>query len=199
MNSTTSRTPSMNNDTLIDETAAILRQGKTILYPTDTIWGLGCDATNSSAVKRIFEIKQRSPEKAFILLVDSVKMLKQYVKDIHPRVETLLVHHKRPLTLIYKEAQNLPKISSSQDKSIGIRIANDEFCQNVIAKLGRPIISTSANKSEAPTPRYFNEISNSIKAEVDHIVNYRQDDETPRLPSIIATFNKDGELVVIRS
>ena len=104
----------MINDTLIDETAAILEQGKTILYPTDTIWGLGCDATNGEAVRKIFEIKQRSPEKAFILLVDSIDMLKRYVKEIHPRVETLLVYHKRPLTLIYKEAQNLPEITKNE-------------------------------------------------------------------------------------
>lgn len=190
---------SMNNDTLIHETAAILRQGKTILYPTDTIWGLGCDATNVAAVQRIFEIKQRSPEKAFILLVDSIEMLKRYTKNIHPRVETLLAHHIRPLTLIYKDAQNLPPICQSQDLSVGIRIAADPFCQKLISKFGRPIISTSANKSNEETPKFYNQISNYIKEEVDFIVDYRKDDITPKEPSIIASFDKNGELILIRS
>ncbi len=188
----------MINDSLINETAAILHEGKTILYPTDTIWGLGCDATNADAVKKIFEIKERSPEKAFILLVDSIEMLKNYVKKIHPRVETLLVYHKRPLTLIYKEAINLPDISQSKDKSVGIRIAIDPFCQRLISTFGKPIISTSANKSNEGSPKFYDEISQSIKTEVDYIVDHRREDREPKEPSIIATFDKNGELNIIR-
>ena len=188
----------MSYDTIIDKTAAIIREGKVILYPTDTIWGLGCDARNEKAVQKIYTLKGRRPEKAFLVLVNSIEMLKQYVVDIHPRVETLLVYHNRPLTLIYNKAKNLPNVSISEDGSIGIRISQDPFCKELISKCGGPIISTSANISEEPAPRFYREISEKIRSQVDHIVNYRQDDEVERQASVIATFDLEGEIVILR-
>jgi len=198
MKSQTSRNLSMNNDTLIDQTAAILRSGKTILYPTDTIWGLGCDATNSYAVDRIYEIKQRSKDLPFVLLVDSIEMLKKYIKNLHPRVETLLVHHKRPLTLIYNNPVNLPAFVLAKDESVGIRIVMDDFCKSVIKKIGRPIVSTSANISTQAAPKFFREISQEIINAVDYTVPYRQHEDKHANASIIATFNSEGELIIIR-
>ena len=139
-----------------------LRQGDVILYPTDTIWGIGCDATNETAVNRISEIKNRQPEKGYVILVDSLKMLKQYVGEIHPRVETLLAYHSRPLTIIYDESFALASNVLAPDGSVGIRITQDPFCRELIKQLGKPIVSTSANRSGQPFPSHYGEVSSDI-------------------------------------
>lgn len=188
----------MKYDTLTDEIAAILAEGKTILYPTDTIWGLGCDATNEEAVKSIYNLKQRKKDKPFLILVDSLEMLKEYVVDLHPRIETLLHYHNRPLTIIHKQADNLPEISVANDKSVGIRITQDDFCKSIIRKLGKPVTSTSANISNNPPPAFFMEISEKVKSLVDYIVPIRQEDTTAKEPSVIAKYDEMGELIILR-
>lgn len=189
----------MTYDTLTNEIAAILSEGKTILYPTDTIWGLGCDATNESAVKNIYQLKKRQKDKPFLILVDSVDMLKNYIDQLHPRIETLLFYHKRPLTLIHKNAKNLPKISIAEDGSVGIRITQDEFCQSLIKTFGKPIVSTSANISDSPAPSFYNEVSAEIVSKVDYVVPIKQDLNEVREPSVIASYDEMGELMILRS
>ena len=179
--------------------AEAIRMGKVILYPTDTIWGLGCDIFNHNAVKRIFEIKARPENKPFILLVSSLQMLKRYVY-IHPRVETLLAYHQKPLTLIYPKVRNLPEYLLAEDGSIAIRLGHDPFCKFLIDKIDKPIISTSANIGGEPFPKSFNEISPTVKEMVDHTVQLNiEKAEEEAQPSIIATFNHKGELDFLRT
>ncbi len=176
-----------------------VKKGRVILYPTDTIWGLGCDITNQSAVERIYEIKNRPRTMPLILLVSSIKMLKDYV-EIHPRIETLLSYHKKPLTLIYPKTRNLPEYILSKDGSIGIRVAQDDFCQVLISQLEKPIVSTSANMTGEPYPKSYDDIDPEVKKLADHIVDYQPAlAEEEVMPSIIATFNHKGELDFIRT
>ena len=182
----------------ISEISEQLETGGVILYPTDTIWGLGCDATNERAIRRIFNIKNRSLNQPLVILVDSIEMLKEYVPQIHPRVETLLTLHERPLTIVHPQSQNLPQILKGDFSSIGIRVAKDPFCRALIAAFGKPIVSTSANKSKQPYPKHFGEITSEIFKEVDYVVRYRQNDTDPGEPSVIATYNQLGELDFLR-
>lgn len=180
-------------------TVAALKKGYVILYPTDTIWGLGCDPENASAVKRVYEIKQRPQSQPLILLVDSIEMLKTYVYRIHPRIETLLMHHVQPLTIIYPQGQNLPPHLTTEDGSIGIRVCKDPYCQAVIRHFGKPLISTSANISGDQSPATFSQVTNEVKEMSDYIVPLNQDIEEAKEASIIATYNHKGELEFIRS
>lgn len=180
-------------------TVAALKKGYVILYPTDTIWGLGCDPENAAAVKRVYEIKRRPESQPLVLLVDSIEMLKTFVYRIHPRVETLLMHHVQPLTIIYPHGQNLPPHLITEDGSIGIRVCKDPYCQAVIRHFGKPLISTSANISGDKSPTSFSTISNEVKEMSDYIVPLYHDDLMEKEPSIIATYNHKGELEFIRS
>ena len=176
-----------------------LRRGLVILYPTDSIWGLGCDIENRSAVERIYEIKERDKSQPFVLLVSSIEMLKKYVAKIHPRIETLLVYHTLPLTIIYDKPKNLPDYLLSDQGTVAIRVCDEPFCQSVIEKFGKPIVSTSANKSGIAFPVNFKSIEKYILQESDHIVNYRQEEETENVPSILARYNHKGELEFLRN
>lgn len=186
------------NDTEINKIVAKLEEGQSILYPTDTIWGLGCDATNQEAVEKIFSIKERKPEKPFLLLVDSIEMLRNYVDEIPPRIETLLSVHKKPLTLLYPKAKNLPSVSIANDNSVGIRICHFQFTKRVIREFGKPLISTSANIAGQPSPSFFHEIQNQVRERVDYIVPFYQEDNTPKTPSVIAKIINNGKLHFIR-
>lgn len=166
--------------------SAILENGGTILYPTDTIWGIGCDATNAMAVDKIYSLKQRDRSKPFVMLVSSLEMLQDYVVHVHPRIETLLLYHLKPLTIIYEKAKNLPPIMTAPGGSIAIRIPQDEFCRNLIETFGKPLVATSANVSDQPFPSHFGEISSDILQGVDHVVRYRQRDKNMSAPSVIA-------------
>ena len=177
----------------------VINRGGILLYPTDTIWGLGCDPFNKDAVERVLQLKNREAEKAFILLVDSVEMLKKYVERLHPRVETLLFYHTRPLTIIYDNPIDLPKGIIASDGSIAIRVTTDPFCKHLIHQFGKPIISTSANVSGEPYPPNFGAISTDIIKGVDYVVGIRQAEEKEVQPSVIATVNANGELEFIRS
>lgn len=182
-----------------DKIIRTLEHGGTILYPTDTIWGIGCDATNAAAVDNIYHIKKRPKNKPFILLVDGIEMLKQYVRSLHPRLETLLAYHMRPLTIIYDQGKNLPPNIPGPEGSVAIRITQDIFCQNIITALGKPLVATSANFSEDPFPEHFGSISTELLRSVDYIVKYKQDLKNMHDPSPIVRLGEKEELIFIRS
>jgi len=184
---------------ILEEALEVVENGGVILYPTDTIWGLGCDPFDTDAVKKIFDLKNRDAEKAFILLVNSVDMLKQYIERLHPRIETLLAYHTRPLSIIYDNPKNLPESIIAQDGTIGIRVTQDPFCKHFIDRLEKPLVSTSANISGQPFPPNFNAISSEIIKGVDYVVGLRQDEEKEIQPSVVASINKQGELEFLRN
>lgn len=175
-----------------------LKQDGVILYPTDTIWGLGGSIKSESATEKIYAIKKRERQKPLLLLVDSIKMLKRYIKEIHPRVETLMVYHKQPLTIIYEANHRIPSYLLCGGTSIAIRVVQDEFCKSLINLLGHPITSTSANIASKPSPRYFHEINDEVIRSSDYVVQYRQEDTTKAKASVIAKFDYDGNLFFIR-
>ncbi|MBN2663284.1 MAG: threonylcarbamoyl-AMP synthase [Bacteroidales bacterium] len=175
-----------------------LKDGKIILYPTDTIWGLGCDATNYEAVKKIYEIKQRVFSKSLIVLVNSIEKLQNYVDFIPPLAQEIILNHTKPTTIIYQNAKNLSKNILAEDGSIAIRIPDDDFCKNLIKKFGKAIISTSANISGKNPPSNFNDISDNIKNQVDYIVKWRQKDLSKTKASSIIIIKKDNTLEYIR-
>ncbi len=183
----------------LDQIVDTLEQGGVIIYPTDTIWGIGCDATNQDAVDKIYEIKERPKSKPFILLVNGIKMLHEYVNNIHPRLETLLCYHRRPLTVVYEAPKNLPSNVVASDGTVAIRIAQDMFCQQLIETFGKPLIATSANKSSEPFPSNFGSISFDIMQQVDYIVDYKREDESERDPSVIVKLSDKSELIFLRS
>jgi L-threonylcarbamoyladenylate synthase len=182
----------------IFEIASLLDKGSVICYPTDTIWGIGCDALNESAISRVTQIKGRAPEKGYVLLVSSIDMLKKYATRVHPRLETLLSFHTRPLTVIYDRSIGLPDAVKAPNGSVAIRVAQDQFCQELIEAFGRPILSTSANVSGVPYPPTFGGISSEILGAVDYVVKYRQDDKEPAEPSAIAKLDRHLELAFLR-
>lgn len=169
-----------------------------ILYPTDTIWGIGCDATNEEAVQRIFDLKKRPYDKPFVLLVNSIEMLKNYVEHVHPRIETLLIHHVQPLTMIYSRAKNLPAISYDKSGSVAIRVVQDSFCKELIGQFGKPLVASSANISDKPFPANFGGISSDVITGVDYVVKWKQGEKKLSQPSVIAKFSEKEELIFLR-
>lgn len=176
----------------------VLTAGGLILYPTDTIWGIGCDATNVEAVRKVYELKQREDSKAMIILLDSENRLPQYVREIPEIAWQLIEVSDKPLTIIYPGAKNLASNLLAENGSVGIRIVKDEFCQKLIKQFKRPIVSTSANISGQITPALFDEISSEIKSGVNYIVNWRQDKFFPGKPSSIIELGTGGEFKIIR-
>jgi L-threonylcarbamoyladenylate synthase len=176
----------------------ILKAGGTILYPTDTVWGLGCDATNSGAVEKIFRIKSRSDSKSLIILVDGEAMLERYVKDIPEIVYEITGVSDTPLTIIYPEGKNLAVGVCSEDGSVGIRICHDEFCRELISRFRKPIVSTSANFSGRPSPENFGEIEKSLIDAVDFVVKYRQNDRRKHSASPVIKMEQNGTIKIIR-
>ena len=175
-----------------------LQKGGVILYPTDTIWGLGCDATNEEAVKRIYELKRRSDAKSMLVLVDSASRVESYVREVPDMAWDLIEVSDKPLTIIYPEAKNLAKNLLAEDGSIGIRVSGEQFSKMLCARFKRPIVSTSANISGEPNPAFYAEISDEIKQSVDYIVQYRQDDRTPAKPSSIIKLDIGNVIKIIR-
>lgn len=176
-----------------------LQKGGVILYPTDTVWGLGCDATNEEAVKRIYELKRRSDAKSMLVLVDSANRIESYVREVPDMAWDLIEVTDKPLTIIYPEAKNLAKNLLAEDGSIGIRVSGEQFSKMLCAQFKRPIVSTSANISGQPSPAIYAEISDEIKPLVDYIVQYRQDDRTPAKPSSIIKLDIGNVIKIIRS
>ena len=182
-----------------EKSLEILKRGGVILYPTDTIWGIGSDATNSKSVERIYAIKQRNEAQTMLTLVDGWDMLAGYVDDVPEIAVQLMGKAQKPLSIIYRKAKNLATNLIAADGSIGIRIVQEPFCQQLIKAFGKPIVSTSANISGQPAPGTFDEISNEIKDAVDYIVHWRQDDRQPANASMIVQLNEDGSYKVIRN
>lgn len=187
---------SFTND--IIKAVEVLRSGGIILYPTDTIWGIGCDATNVTAVKRIYEIKQRQDTKSMLVLMENPNLLNSYIGEVPEIAWELIEVADTPLTIIYPGAKNLASNLLADDGSIGIRITNEPFTQQLIQRFRKPIVSTSANISGQKTPHNFAEITDDIKKSVDYIVEYRQDDLTKSKPSGIIKLGVGGQIEIIR-
>ncbi|MGZ3845331.1 MAG: L-threonylcarbamoyladenylate synthase [Flavisolibacter sp.] len=183
----------------VEKALSVLKKGGVILYPTDTIWGIGCDATSKDAVKRIYEIKNREDSKSMIILVADERDVLQFVAAPDLAVFDFIEEQVRPTTIIFEHAVGLPDNLVAEDGSIAIRIARDEFCRHLVKRLKRPIVSTSANISGHPSPKNFSEVSDTIRNAVDHVVAWRQDDTSVALPSQIIKWNNDGTKTVIRS
>ncbi|MEQ1744381.1 MAG: Sua5/YciO/YrdC/YwlC family protein [Saprospiraceae bacterium] len=182
----------------ISDIARLLRSGAIICYPTDTIWGIGCDATNQEAVERLSNLKGHPTGNGYILLVDSLDMLKRSVARIHPRVETMLAYLHRPISVVYQPDAALPKGVLAADGTVAIRIASDQFCQELIHELDRPIVSTAACLNGEPFPPTYGAISSEVLGAVDYVVKYRQDDREPQIPSTLARLDRHNELEFIR-
>lgn len=175
-----------------------LKQGGLILYPTDTIWGIGCDATREEAVARIYSLKKRQDEKSLLILLDTADKLADYVAEIPEMAWNLIEISDKPLTIIYPGAQNLARNLIAEDGSVGIRVVQDEFCRQMIRNFGKPLVSTSANISGQPWPSNFRKIDKSIIKAVDYVVKHRQTESTRGKPSGIIRLDRDGVVKVIR-
>lgn len=176
----------------------VLQNGGVILYPTDTIWGIGCDATNEQAVKKVYEIKKRADSKSMLVLMENVNLLERYVEEVPEIAYSLIEVTDKPMTIIYPNAKNLAKNLLAEDGSVGIRITDENFSRQLIQRFRKPIVSTSANISGEKSPAVFAEISEEIKEAVDYVVQYRQDDVTPATPSSIIKLGVGGEIQIIR-
>jgi L-threonylcarbamoyladenylate synthase len=183
-----------------DLSAAVetLRKGGLILYPTDTIWGIGCDATNVEAVDRIYRIKKRQDEKSLLILLDDENKLQDYVSDVPEIAWNLIEISDKPLTIIYPGAKNLAGNLIAEDGSIAIRIVKDDFCRQMIRRFGKPVVSTSANISGMPWPPYYQKIDRILIKSVDYVVFHRQDEKKRGKPSGIIKLGKGTEISVIR-
>lgn len=176
----------------------VLRNQKTLLYPTDTVWGIGCDATSEDAVAKVFEIKQRSESKSLVILVDSFEMLKKYIPKVSEAVLDLLKKTTNPTTIIYENPLGLSKNVVAADNTVAIRIVQNEFCRRLINQFGKPIVSTSANMSGNPTPKSFAEIEPSILDSVDYVVNLQREDVNEKSSTILKVDEK-GTITVLRN
>jgi len=183
----------------IENAIHVLNKGGIILYPTDTVWGIGCDATNQSAVDRIYKLKRRSENKTMIILVSDTEMLKDYVDSVPEIAWDLINSFKQPTSIIYPDAKNIAKNLIGPDGSVAIRvIVKDEFCKQLVTLFGKPIVSTSANFSGETTPLLFNKISEKIKESVDYVINIDHDKIKQLKPSTILKLHSDGEFQIIR-
>ena len=188
----------MNFEADILNSLEVLKNGGTFLYPTDTVWGLGCDDTNTLAVEKIFRIKSRSEAKSLIILLDSIEKLPIYIEKVPDITQDLLASVSNPVTIIYSNARKLATNVVAGDGTIAIRVVKDEFCAQLIQQFGKPIVSTSANLSGEETPAVFSQISDQVKNSVDYIVKHKQDYFTRSKPSTIIRLREDGSYTIIR-
>ncbi|MBN1820861.1 MAG: threonylcarbamoyl-AMP synthase [Prolixibacteraceae bacterium] len=186
----------MNEDVI--RSLEVLKNGGIILYPTDTIWGIGCDATNEKAIERIYRLKNRIDSKSMLVLMENPALLDRYVDDVPEIAWDLIEISTTPLTVIYPKAKNLAKNLIARDGSIGIRFTKEEFTTKLLQRFRKPLVSTSANKSGEKSPSFFNEISEEIKQAVDYVVKFRQDDIIPANPSSIIKLEAGGKIEIIR-
>ncbi|MCM1319248.1 MAG: L-threonylcarbamoyladenylate synthase [Muribaculaceae bacterium] len=182
----------------INEAVRVLKRGGIILYPTDTVWGIGCDATNADAVARIYELKQRALTKSMLVLMDSVAMVERYIDDPSEVALQLMSEATTPVTVILDNAIGLASNLISEDGSIGVRIPDERYCQALLRGLRRPIVSTSANISGHPTPAIFSEIEAEVCNSVDYIAHYHRNDTSTHKPSSIIKISKGGLFKIIR-
>ena len=176
----------------------VLHNGGVILYPTDTVWGLGCDATSPEAVEKIYQIKQRTQTSSMLVLLAHEGDLCRYVREVPPVAYQLIEVSDKPLTLIYPEAKNLAKNLTAEDGSIGIRIVRDAFCEKLLTAFRKPIVSTSANLHGKPTPGTFSEIGEEILLQADYVVGWKQEDRTRAKPSSLVKIGASGEIQILR-
>jgi L-threonylcarbamoyladenylate synthase len=182
----------------INKTVGVLKNGGVILYPTDTIWGIGCDATNQKAVDKVYRIKKRIEGKSLIILVDAAGRIADYVKKPDQRAIDLASTYDKPLTIIFPNAINLAKGVAAQDKSIGIRVVKNEFCSALVSQLGKAIVSTSANFSGFPPPVRFQQISEDLKTSVNYVVNIHREKIGELKPSRIIRILNNGDFEILR-
>ena len=192
----------------LQEALRVLREGGVIVYPTDTVWGIGCDATNAEAVKKIYALKQREDSKSMLVLLDSPAILNYYIADIPDSAWALLEvadtdgneenDEVKPLTIIYPNARNLAPNLVAEDGSIGIRITGEPFSKALCEQLRHPIVSTSANISGHPTAHFYHEIEEAILNGADYVCQFRRNDDCPHEPSSIIKINNDGSFKIIR-
>ncbi|MEZ4779587.1 MAG: L-threonylcarbamoyladenylate synthase [Flavobacteriaceae bacterium] len=181
----------------IEKALTILKRGGIILYPTDTVWGIGCDATHADAIDAIFSLKKRAESKSMICLVSDFKMLNQYVEEVPEVAYDILKYAVNPTTIIYDNPIRVAENLVADDNSLAIRVVQDDFCKKLIQKLKRPLVSTSANISGEKTPSNFKEISSLILEGVDYVVNLHQNKKSVK-PSSIIKLKNDGTVTVIR-
>lgn len=182
----------------INKTLEVLKNGGLILYPTDTIWGIGCDATNPEAVAKVYALKQRTESKSLIILLDTDNKLVSYANDIPDVAYDLIEYAENPMTIIFSNAKNLAPNVINEDGSVGIRVTSHQFCKELIQRFRKPIVSTSANVSGNPSPKNFSYIDQEIKDGVDYIVNLEQEDSIEKKPSTIIKLEPDGKFAFIR-
>lgn len=188
--------PAFDHD--ITECCRVLEAGGIILYPTDTVWGIGCDATNEEAVEKIFRVKKRNEEKSMIILLAEEKDILQYTNHPDAVIFDYIKGIHKPTTVIYDGARNLAPNLINKDGSVGIRLVKDDFCIGLIKAFGKPIVSTSSNISGYPAPSFFEDIDVQIKSGVDYIVQHRRDDMTPSSPSTVIKLDREGGIHIIR-
>jgi L-threonylcarbamoyladenylate synthase len=188
--------PSYSED--IKQAIIVLSEGGIILYPTDTIWGLGCDATNPEAVDKIFMIKKRAESKSLIILVNGFSMLERYVRDIPDAAKMILNVSESPLTIIFPKGKNLASGVCNEDGSVGVRISNDDFSNELITRFRKPLVSTSPNISGIKSPHNFTEIDTEIIRLADYVVKYRRDEREKKKPSSIISIDNDGVIKILR-
>ncbi|MFM6953791.1 MAG: L-threonylcarbamoyladenylate synthase [Sphingobacteriaceae bacterium] len=182
----------------VEKAVEVLKAGGLILYPTDTIWGIGCDATNEEAVQKVLALKGRSASKSLIVLLDNENKLASYVREIPDVAYDLIDYAEHPLTIVYSNAKNLAPSVINEDGSVGIRIAKHTFCQQLIQRFRLPIVSTSANISGQASPKNFTEVSQEIIEGVDYVVNLEQELLEEKTPSTIMKLSPDGLFTFIR-
>lgn len=186
-----------NLTTASKEAYAVLKKGGLILYPTDTVWGVGCDATNAAAVSKIYALKQREESKSLICLVSDFKMLNQYIENIPEVAYDILTFAAKPTTIIYDNPIRVAENLVAEDDTLAVRVTQDDFCKTLIKKLGRPLVSTSANLSGTKTPLWFKEIDPVILNGVDYIVNLQRNKKSDA-PSAIIRLKNNGQVEIIR-
>ncbi len=182
----------------INKALEVLKNGGTILYPTDTVWGLGCDATNEDAVDKINKIKGRAADKSLIVLLANSNNLQSYISEIPEVGYELIEYAENPLTIIFSGAKNLAKNVINNDGSVGIRVVRHDFCEQLLQRFRKPIVSTSANLSGQPTPLFFDDIDPAIIEAVDYVVDFEQENRTIRKPSTIIKLGPSGQFEFIR-
>ena len=182
----------------IEHAVNVLAEGGVLLYPADTIWGIGCDASNVDAVNRIYDIKGRSSIKPFIVLVPDIEQLFQVAATVHPRIDTLLFYHERPLTVIYPSATHAYSYLAAKDGSIAVRVVKSGFCHELLTAFGKPLVSTSANLTGEPSPTKFGSVSSYIIDKVDYALPAFTEKDMTGIPSVIARYDKNGDLEFLR-
>lgn len=179
--------------------AEIMKSGGVVIYPTDTIWGIGCDAGNHEAVEKIYKIKERDFSKSMLVLIDRDNKLSRYVKDIPDPAWDILDYATKPTTIIFDKPYNIAENLMAEDGSVGFRVCGDKYCQEIVKKLGRPIVSTSANFSGDPSPKNFETINKELLKRADYVSNYRRREKRMKAASTIIKLGNDSSVKVIRS